>query len=129
MNNEIKMSELKPCPFCGGSAELEIGEIDLNGSATRDSFQYYCDNCEILKGEFDSVESAQKDWNMRTHDQHLARIAELESKETIEDNASEIIRELEFTSEIVGFSYDELMEVMPHLKQLLEQSKLNQDGE
>lgn len=59
------MNDLKPCPFCGDKPELEIGEIDLNGSATQDSFQYYCDNCDFFRGEFNSVESATSDWNKR----------------------------------------------------------------
>ena len=59
------MSELKPCPFCGEQPELEIGETDLNGSATEDYFQYHCDNCGIFKGEFRYIEDAISDWNSR----------------------------------------------------------------
>jgi hypothetical protein len=70
------MSELKPCPFCGGEAELEIGEIDLNGSAVVDSFQYYCGNCGIFKGEFRSIELAEKDWNTRTDSERIKELEE-----------------------------------------------------
>lgn len=104
MNNEIKMSDVFKLPL---HFNIEICEINKFGCAV-----------EAVAVNKDHILHA-----INTHDQHLARIAELESKETIEDNASEIIRELEFTSEIVGVSYDELMEAMPHLKQLLEQSK------
>lgn len=79
--------ELKPCPFCGEQPELEIGEIDLNGSATEYSFQYFCDNCQIFKGEFRSISATRHDWNTRTPSatqEHL-RLKELECKELAKD--------------------------------------------
>ena len=69
--------ELKPCPFCGEKPELEVEEIDLNGSATKDSFTYYCDNCDYFRGECDTVEGAAKYWNKRTSDRLEQESAEL----------------------------------------------------
>ena len=69
--------ELKPCPFCGEKPELEVEEIDLNGSATKDSFKYYCDNCDYFRGECDTVEEAVKCWNKRTSDRLEQENAEL----------------------------------------------------
>ena len=56
------MSELKPCPFCGGTKICTEKGINLN----------YCDNC--------SAESNVEHWNTRPIEDELrARIAELEA--------------------------------------------------
>ena len=55
------MSELKPCPFCGGTKICTEKGLNLN----------YCDNC--------SAESNIEHWNTRPIEDGLrARIAELE---------------------------------------------------
>ena len=57
------MSELKPCPFCGGTKICTEKGINLN----------YCDNC--------SAESNVEHWNTRRIEDALnARIAELEAE-------------------------------------------------
>ena len=56
------MSELKPCPFCGGTKICTEKGINLN----------YCDNC--------SAESNVEHWNNRPIEDALnKRIAELEA--------------------------------------------------
>ena len=56
------MSELKPCPFCGGTKICTEKGINLN----------YCDNC--------SAESNVEHWNTRPIEDALnRRIAELEA--------------------------------------------------
>ena len=56
------MSELKPCPFCGGTKICTEKGINLN----------YCDNC--------SAESNVERWNARPIEDALnKRIAELEA--------------------------------------------------
>jgi len=58
----VEMSELKPCPFCGGTKICTEKGINLN----------YCDNC--------SAESNVEHWNTRPIEDALnARIAELEA--------------------------------------------------
>ena len=58
------MSELKPCPFCGGTKICTEKGINLN----------YCDNC--------SAESNVEHWNTRPIEDALqARIAELEAQQ------------------------------------------------
>ena len=57
------MSELKPCPFCGGTKICTEKGINLN----------YCDNC--------SAESNVEHWNTRPIEDALnRRIAELEKE-------------------------------------------------
>ena len=57
------MSELKPCPFCGGTKICTEKGINLN----------YCDNC--------SAESNVEHWNTRPIEDALkARIAKLEAE-------------------------------------------------
>ena len=57
------MSELKPCPFCGGTKICTEKGINLN----------YCDNC--------SAESNVEHWNTRPIEDALnQRIAELEAE-------------------------------------------------
>ena len=57
------MSEIKPCPFCGGTKICTEKGINLN----------YCDNC--------SAESNVEHWNTRPIEDALnKRIAELEAE-------------------------------------------------
>ena len=57
------MSDLKPCPFCGGTKICTEKSINLN----------YCDNC--------SAESNIEHWNTRPIEDALRlRIAELEAE-------------------------------------------------
>lgn len=50
--------KLKPCPFCGGEANIQ--EDNLFGT-----FIPYCPNCLTQKGRFSSRESAIEAWNRR----------------------------------------------------------------
>ena len=56
------MSELKPCPFCGGEAELCYSEVDT-----------FCRKCNVIQET--------EMWNTRPIEDELrARIAELEAE-------------------------------------------------
>ena len=56
------MNELKPCPFCGGEAELCYSEVDT-----------FCRKCNVMQET--------ELWNTRPIEDALnARIAELEAK-------------------------------------------------
>ena len=67
------MSELKPCPFCGGTKICTEKGINLN----------YCDNC--------SAESNVEHWNTRPIEDALnRRIAELEAESAALEEAAEI---------------------------------------
>ena len=57
-----EMSELKPCPFCGGEAELCYSEVDT-----------FCRKCNVIQET--------EMWNTRPIEDELrARIAELEAE-------------------------------------------------
>jgi uncharacterized Zn finger protein (UPF0148 family) len=58
------MSELKPCPFCGGTVGWKSGEIN-------------CIACGLRFRKRSSYEGNNEAWNERTHEQ---RIAELEAE-------------------------------------------------
>ena len=61
------MSELKPCPFCGGEAELCYSEVDT-----------FCRKCNVMQET--------ELWNTRPIEDALnARIAELEAELKITD--------------------------------------------
>lgn len=56
--SEIK---LKPCPFCGGEAEIQYGACDYN------VYQAVCkgQNCNAMNGWSDTPEEAAEAWNRR----------------------------------------------------------------
>lgn len=58
MNNKVL---LKPCPFCGGKAELVYGYCDYN------VWQVACqtDGCHGMAGWADTRDEAAEDWNRR----------------------------------------------------------------
>lgn len=66
------MPKLKPCPFCGGKAELKKGIYNPHGvfgSRSEDKYCYRicCSNCLITqpKRRYFTYEEAVKDWNTR----------------------------------------------------------------
>lgn len=52
------MSELKPCPFCGGAAQL-------NNTVDENDFYVSCDVCEIQQVGEHTMEEAVRLWNTR----------------------------------------------------------------
>ena len=60
------MSELKPCPFCGG--EGVITDEDCYGFTYND-WMVYCENCQTYVGfglQCETPEEAAEAWNRRT---------------------------------------------------------------
>lgn len=56
------MYELKPCPFCGGEAELTVF-CDFRGDIAK--AYAYCVNCNAYVGIFSKEEYAIEAWNTR----------------------------------------------------------------
>lgn len=74
-------TELKPCPFCGGSAEL-IKQYRLDGQTHYEVAKVRCQDCKcqtddyILNGYYgstDTVQDACKAWNRRVVDDQSKR--------------------------------------------------------
>ena len=64
------MSELKPCPFCGG-------KVRLSTASRGASFAVWCGNCGgTAGGEYLSEESAIKHWNRRPLEDEMAEVLE-----------------------------------------------------
>lgn len=89
MSNEIKMSEgLKPCPFCGGKAELDWGSTYNVSEGMRQDGWVECLSCEATV-EIASIEDSHssddliKKWNNRTTDDRITKL-EAEKAELIE---------------------------------------------
>jgi Lar family restriction alleviation protein len=55
------MGELKPCPFCGASAEITTEPIGMNGQI----YFVQCDCCTAQVSEYNSRELAVSYWNRR----------------------------------------------------------------
>jgi len=58
------MTELKPCPFCGGKAEAQYGWGDYN------CHQIVCSNCGVMTGGSNTQEQAEEEWNRREEKQN-----------------------------------------------------------
>jgi Lar family restriction alleviation protein len=56
-------AQLKPCPFCGGNAN--VGEI-TEGSEFLRGFIVECEDCTANVDRLDSEEAAMDVWNRRT---------------------------------------------------------------
>lgn len=71
------MSELKPCPFCGGKAYLAIEDI---------FYTAMCEDCNAIVMADKDKELAIGNWNKRASDAEIERlkqrIIELESSKT-----------------------------------------------
>ena len=63
---EGKKIELKPCPFCGGEADIftsvEVGYLGSN------KFTVRCGNCFCGTGHYEDTERAKEAWNRRVDD-------------------------------------------------------------
>jgi Lar family restriction alleviation protein len=55
------MSELKPCPFCGGDAGIEMAANDI-------SYYVFCSKCSSCTDYFDAQADAIAVWNTRHPD-------------------------------------------------------------
>lgn len=61
------MANLKPCPFCGGEAELESRFFPYS-YPTQDWYYVYCKSCNVQVDEYESKEKAIEAWNKRAND-------------------------------------------------------------
>jgi len=68
------MSELKPCPFCGGAAVLEDGSPDDPMWGTPSPWWFgSCNKCDLhFCADDQSKDGAIKAWNTRAEDPRLA---------------------------------------------------------
>lgn len=68
------MGDLKPCPFCGGSAEIAYRSTILTTGQNK-GLQYmyiHCTKCAARSGDFfwDERTEMLKAWNRRATDEH-----------------------------------------------------------
>lgn len=61
------MDNLKPCPFCGGKAKLEVSR---HGGKQHDFAKVYCTKCNAkiiyeIDVEYSAKDKAVTDWNAR----------------------------------------------------------------
>ena len=60
------MSDLKPCPFCGGSDNYPARLIMQEVAWASPVYSIECENCGALGGVDSNEEAAIKAWNTRT---------------------------------------------------------------
>ena len=53
------MKELKPCPFCGGEAEIEMDE------SWYWNYHVFCQECKIGTDYYETADEARQAWNRR----------------------------------------------------------------
>ena len=51
------MTELKPCPFCGGEANVEEAYMNI--------FVVACSGCSVITAIYNNAEKAIEAWNRR----------------------------------------------------------------
>ena len=65
----MAIPNMKPCPFCGGTAEIRSRFI--KGVANRKHYWLECGQCHIQQNHVDgyrTIDKAVKIWNRRTSD-------------------------------------------------------------
>lgn len=63
------MAEIKPCPFCGGEAELERNAIEIIGLGDWANSSFVsCTQCGAAMFSFDGIESPVEAWNRRANE-------------------------------------------------------------
>ena len=60
------MTELKPCPFCGGNAEF-IENMEMWGTEPHKMYMVRCSNCYVKTQYRDNIDKATKVWNRRVN--------------------------------------------------------------
>ena len=56
------MSKIKPCPFCGGKAEIIEG---TKAASDKSIFKAFCTKCETENWWSDTKQEAVERWNIR----------------------------------------------------------------
>ena len=82
------MSELKPCPFCGGNA-YECDYTHPNGG---DWYFVKCDVCDAKSDEYHTQEVANNKWNTRPIEDALR--AEVEQLKADNSRMREVLDEI-----------------------------------
>lgn len=58
------MTELKPCPFCGGK---EVGLVDHISPQGNKNYTVICVSCGASVNNYDKPQQAIRKWNMRAN--------------------------------------------------------------
>ena len=97
------MSELKPCPFCGGEAMMR--ERYIEGIANRKHYRRECRHCKATFADwYRSIKKADEAWNRRAQPDN----------EPLTDHISDVTKMIEpcgwcsyFTEEVKSFYVSE----------------------
>lgn len=63
------MTELKPCPFCGGKASIRTVPSGLTKGHIRNCFFVMCNQCLTSSNNYNSTILAADHWNRRISDE------------------------------------------------------------
>ena len=63
------MTELKPCPFCGGEARISEKIVEYNGKRINE-YMCYCSSCFCSTPPFPIKDDAINVWNKRSNHWH-----------------------------------------------------------
>jgi cytochrome c5 len=61
------MAELKPCPFCGGEAEVDTPQY-WDGACGRKTYAIYCTACRCRTPDYMGLVGAKEAWDRRVED-------------------------------------------------------------
>ena len=59
------MGELKPCPFCGGEAEIEVNHTDYTNGEHTTTYEPKCNDCLLSRQPLQCKKTAINAWNQR----------------------------------------------------------------
>ena len=116
MNNETEFVDLKPCPFCGGSAEIFHKADNVGYFAGSFSAHVECTNCQAKSETFldDKLNSAlsfaTSYWNQRVDESKYPTTKERELYKKVAENASTIGFYEGFLEGLATHSKDEISE-------------------
>lgn len=114
------MTNLKPCPFCGGKAKTEFLDVDKSNEKIHSAFcvDDDCVGSNCMWADFPTKEDAIKAWNTRADDKRVVKLLEA---------ASKVVTTMVAVSQ-EGMPYEKHVDAVVDMNKILDEIELGKKG-